>query len=154
MTGGPKRKEEREYEPLPRPAKVLVLSDDEQRWDAAIVVWRSARQFQRRAKRVTRARGISFARWQLLDVTERLIRQKGDAVSLREVALGAQVGESTVSDLMGPLMWEGLVDIGPDAWGTSYRIWMTELGERLVASLRAELLDLASMLLRPTLHGS
>jgi hypothetical protein len=152
MPGGPKRKQEMEDEPLPRRGRVLVLSDDEQRWDAAIGVWRCARQFQRRAKRVTRSRGISFARWQLLDVTERLIRQKGDAVSQREVARGAQVGETTVSELMGALMLEGLVDIGPDAWGVSYRIGMTETGQRLVASLRAELLDVASMLLRPDLH--
>jgi len=152
MPGGPKRKEEREYEPLPRPARLLVLSDDEQRWDAAMGVWRCAREFQRRAKRLTLARGISFPRWQLLDVTQRLIRQKGDAVSQREVARGAQLGESTVSELMGPLMWDGFVDIGPDAWGVSYRIWMTEHGEQLVASLRAELLDVASLLLRPDLR--
>jgi len=149
MPGGPKRNEEWEYESVPGPARVLVLSDDEQRWDEAMAVWRWARQFQRRAKRVTRKRGISFARWQLLDVAERLIREKGDAVSQREVARGAQVAESTVSELMGALMLDGLADIGPDAWGVSYRIWMTEKGDRLVASLRAELLDAAGVTKAP-----
>ena len=149
MSGGPKRNEDREDEPLPGPARVLVLSDEERRWDAAMTIWRCARQFQRRANQVARAQGISFARWQLLDVTERLIRQKGDAVSQLEVASGALVAKSTVSELMGPLMWDGLVDIGPDASGVSYRIWMTRAGERLVATLRAELLDVASTLLPP-----
>lgn len=152
MSGGPKRIDERQYEPLPGPPRVLVLSDEERRWDAAMAVWRSARQFQRRANQVTLAQGISFARWQLLDVTERLIRQKGDAVSQLEVARGALVAKSTVSELMGPLMWDGFVDIGPDAWGVSYRIWMTKDGERLVESLRARLLDVASTLLRPDLQ--
>ncbi len=149
MSGGPKRQEAREYEPLPSPVRALVLSDEEQRWDEAMAVWRSARLFQRRAKRETRGQGISFARWQVLDVTERLISQKGDAVSQLEVARGAQLAESTVSELIGPLMLDGLVDVRPDAWGASYRIWMTEEGERLVATLRAKLLDVASMLLRP-----
>jgi hypothetical protein len=149
MPGGLKRNEDREDEPLPSPARVLVLSDEERRWDVAMAVWRSARQFQRRANHVTRAHGISFARWQLLDVTERLTRQKGDAVSQLEVACAALVAKSTVSELMGPLMWDGLVDIGPDAWGVSYRIWVTKEGERLVATLRAKLLDIASVLLRP-----
>ncbi len=111
-----------------------------------MVVWRCARRFQRRASQIARRRGISFARWQLLDVTERLIRQKGDVVSQREVAHGAQVAESTVSEQMGALMLQGLVDIGPDAWGVSYRILVTERGVQLVAQLRRELLDVAAAL--------
>ena len=149
MPGGPQRNEALEYEPLPGPPIVLELSDDERRWDAAMVVWRCARQFQRQATRLTKLHGISFARWQLLDVTERLIRQKGDAVSQLEVARGAQVATSTVSEMMGPLMWDGFVDIGPDAWGVSYRIWLTEKGERMVAALRARLLEVAERLLWP-----
>jgi hypothetical protein len=146
MPGGPKRLEEREYEPLPRPLQVLTLSEDEKRWDAAMVVWRRARLFQRRAKQVARAAGISFARWQVLDVAERLTRQKDDPVSELEVARGAQLAKSSVSELMGGLMLQGLVDIGPDAWGASYRIWVTLKGERLVAKLRGELVDIASVL--------
>jgi len=148
MPGGPRRLEEREYEPSPAPLKMLELSEDEKRWDAAMVVWRCARQFQRRAKQVARASGISFARFQVLDVAERLTRQRDDPVSELEVARGAQLAKSTVSELMGAMMRQGLVDIGPDAWGVSYRIWVTEKGERLVAKLRAELLDVATALLR------
>lgn len=148
MPGGPQRIEEREYEPDPQPLKVLVLSEDEKRWDVAMVVWRQARLFQRRATHVARTAGISFARFQVLDVAERLTRQKDDPVSEQEVAHGAQLAKSTVSELMGAMMVQGLVDIGPDAWGISYRIWVTEKGERLVAKLRAELLDIASLLLR------
>lgn len=147
MPGGPKRLEEREYEPLPAPLRVLELSEDEKRWDLAMIAWRRARQFQRRATQAARACGISFARFQVLDVTERLTRQKDDPVSELEVARGAQVAKSTVSELMGALMRQGLVDIGPDAWGVSYRIWVTDEGERLVAKLRRELLEVAGVLL-------
>ena len=146
MPGGPKRIEEREHELSP--LRVLVLSEDEKRWDAAMVVWRCARQFQRRAKRVAQSAGISFARFQVLDVTERLFRQKGEPVSELEVARGSLLAKSTVSELMAALMLQGFVDIGPDAWGVSYRIGVTAKGRRLVAKLRAELLDIASVLLR------
>jgi DNA-binding MarR family transcriptional regulator len=148
MPGGPKRLEEREYEPLSSPLRVLALSDDEKRWDKAMVVWRCSRQFQRRAKQAARALGISFARFQVLDVAERLTRQKDDPVSEQEVARGAQLAKSTVSELMRALMLPGLVDIGPDAWGVSCRIWVTDKGERLVAKLRGELLDVACAFLR------
>lgn len=148
MPGGRKRLEEWEYEPSPRPLRVLSLSEDEKRWDAAMVVWRCARQFQRRAKQVARSSGISFARFQVLDVAERLTRQKDEPVSELEVARGALLAKSTVSELMRALMRQGLVDIGPDAWGASYRIWVTEKGERLVAKLRGELLDVAVVLAR------
>src|SRR5437868_3601434 len=104
MPGGPKRLEEREYETLPRAFRVVELSDQERRWDAAMVVWRGARQFQRRAKRLARASGISFARWQVLDVTERLTRQKDEPVSELEVARAAELAKSTVSELMQGLM--------------------------------------------------
>ena len=148
MPGGPKRLEEREYETLPRAFRVVELSDQERRWDAAMVVWRGARQFQRRAKRLARASGISFARWQVLDVTERLTRQKDEPVSELEVARAAELAKSTVSELMRGLMLQGLVDIGPDTWGVSYRIWVTGKGQRLVAKLREQLLDIASALAR------
>lgn len=148
MPGGPKRLQEREYELSPVPLKVLALSEEEKRWDAAMVVWRCARQFQRRAKAVARSSGISFARFQVLDVAERMFRQKGEPVSELEVARGALLAKSTVSELMAALMVQGLVDIGPDAWGVSYRIGVTEEGKRLVAKLRAELLQIATTLAR------
>jgi DNA-binding MarR family transcriptional regulator len=151
MPGGPKRLEEREYEPLPRAHRVLSLSEDEKRWDAAMVVWRRARQFQKEAKQVAQSSGISFARFQVLDVAERLTRQKSEPVSELEVARGAQLAKSTVSELMAALMQQGLVDIGPDAWGVSYRIGVTDKGERLVAKLRRELLDIAGVLLSSAL---
>jgi DNA-binding MarR family transcriptional regulator len=148
MSGGPKRIEDREEDAPAARGRVLTPSDEELRWEAAIVVWRRARRFQRRAKQVTRAAGISFARWQVLEVAERLIRHKDDAVSEREVARGAQVAKSTACELMEAMMRQGLVDIQPDAWGFSYRIWLTREGERLVTSLRKELLALAEGLAR------
>jgi DNA-binding MarR family transcriptional regulator len=111
-----------------------------------MIVWRKARQFQRRARQVTKASGISFERFQVLDVTERLTRQKEDPVSELEVACGAQLAKSTISVLMQALMQDGLVDIGPDAWGVAYRIWVTDKGKQLVAKLRTELLEVARVL--------
>ena len=137
------RKELTEYEAEGLPRLTLVLSDEEKRWDAAMVLWRSARRFQRRAERIARLRGISFAAWQVLEVTERLIRETGDAVSQREVAQRAGVAKSSVSELMRGLELGGFVDGRPDGWGMCVRIWLTKSGERLVVLLRAELVAIA-----------
>jgi len=101
--------------------------------------WNRARQFQQRVERIILPRGISFARWHVLETTQRLVRETGDAVSQRDVSRRSQRAESSVSQLMRSLTLSGLVDVGPDAWGVSYRIWVTAKGERLIARLRAEL---------------
>jgi len=141
MSGGPQRLEAREYEP-PQPV-TLVLSQEEREWDSAMRFWNRARKFRQRVEQVTRRRGISFARWQVLEVTARLIREKRDAVSQRDVSQRAQLPKSSVSEAMWALSWGGLVDIRPDAWGVFDRIWMTEKGNRLIASLRGELAEVA-----------
>lgn len=139
MTGGPKRLEEREFEPLAFPLPIVVLTGPEREWDTAMECWNRARNFRRRVERIVRRRGISFARWQVLEATQRLIRETGDAVSQRQVMRRTRHSESSVSEQMRSLSLSGLVDVGPDAWGVSYRIWMTAKGERLIARLRAEL---------------
>jgi len=139
MPGGPTRLEAREHEALALRLPTLVLSGVEREWDVAIHFWNRARKFRRRAERIILARGISFARWHVLEATERLIRETGDAVSQRQVCRRTQRAESSVSGLMRALSLAGLVDIGPHPWDVSYRIWVTAEGRRLIARLRAEL---------------
>jgi DNA-binding MarR family transcriptional regulator len=139
MPGGPQRIEARDYEPLPW--RVLNLSTEEREWDLAIQFWNRARRFRRRVERIAGWRGISFARWQVLEATERLIREKGDAVSQKEVAQRTELPSSSVSELTRALSLGGLVDVAPDAWGVSDRIWMTQKGERLLSALRLELAE-------------
>jgi DNA-binding MarR family transcriptional regulator len=127
--------------------KALSLSDEEKRWDEAMAVWHRARQFQRRANAIARAAEVSFAGFQVLEVAERLTRHREEPVSELEVARGAQLAKSTVSVLMRGLMEQGFVDIGPDAWGVCYRIWLTKEGKRRVEQLRGKLLDVAAALL-------
>jgi hypothetical protein len=131
---------------LPKPFRVLSLSDDEKRWDAAMFISRRAREFQKRAKQVAHLSGISFAGLLVLDVTERLTLLKDDPVSELEVVRGSGLAKSTVCKLMWTFMVQGLVDLGPDAWGMSYRIWLTDKGKQLVITLRGELAEAVQML--------
>jgi Mn-dependent DtxR family transcriptional regulator len=126
-----------------------VLSEEELRWDEAMLVWRRARLFEQRAKRVTSAFKISFARWEALEVADRLIRERHDLVSQLDVATRAGLAKATVSDSMRRMMRDGLVDIGPDRWGMSDRILVTEKGERLIVALRGKLVDVARLLVEP-----
>lgn len=146
MPGGPRRLEGRDYYELPRVVPPLVLSEEELRWDEVMRVLRRARSFQRRAKALTLAHGISFARWEVLEVTERLIREKDDVVCQLEVAARTELAKGRVSESMRALMLQGLVDIAPDCWGISDRILMTQEGEDLIRSLRGRLVEVARAL--------
>ena len=75
MPGGPRRIEDGDDEPLPRVVPPLVLSEEELRWDEAMRIWRRARSFHRRAEALTRAEGITFMCWEVLEVTDRLVRE-------------------------------------------------------------------------------
>ena len=151
MSGGPKRLEAREYEPLVFPVPPLVPSDEERQWDAAMQCWRRAHRFRQRAERVLRWREISFSRWQVLEATQRLIREQDDAVSQRDVSRRSDLPKSSVSELLRALKLEGLVDIRPDAWGVFDRIWVTKAGEQLITKLRPELVRVARTIMGITL---
>lgn len=142
MPGGPQRKEARDYEPLVFPQPGLELSREEWELDLAMHRCRQARQFAKAAQRIAVARGLSFIDWQVLEVTNRWVREKGDAVSQREVARRAELAKSTVCETMQRSRRAGLVDIAPDQWGISDRILVTDRGTSLLAKLRGELVEL------------
>lgn len=79
----------------------------------------------------------------VLDVICRLIREKDDAVSQRDVAQRTQLAKSSVCEHMRRLRVAGLVDIAPDQWGISDRISVTNLGQSLVIELRQLLAEAA-----------
>jgi len=100
---------------------------------ALIELWMRANQLRQRAEAMLRAHSLSFPLWWVLYVTDELIRETSDAVSQRDVSRRTRIDKATVSYLMGVLAERGLVDRGPEFGGTSYRIWLTQEGETLLA---------------------
>jgi DNA-binding MarR family transcriptional regulator len=140
MPGGRQRLEARELD-LSLPTPMVLLSEEEREWDTAIRIWRCAWRFRRQVNRIGGSRGISFAHWNVLDATQRLIREKGDAVSQQEVVRRTWLTKGSVSALVRNLSVRGFIDVRPDCWGVSDRIWVTNGGERMIAMLRSELAE-------------
>ena len=89
---------------------------------------------------------MSFAEWHVLEVTDRLIREKDEPVSQLEVSRRTELSKSSVSELIHALRRHGLVDVGPDQWGVSDRILIAQKGEQLLVALRQELGEVARAL--------
>lgn len=109
---------------------------------ALIALWMHANRVRQRAEAVLRAYDLSFPLWWVLYATEQLIRETSDAISQRAVSRHTNLDKATVSYLMGVLAKRSLVDRGPEFGGTSYRIWLTEKGEILLAQ-SSQAMDLA-----------
>jgi len=128
------RKEEAYDWPIP-PRRVETADEAKARAGARALIslWMRANGNRRRAETALRAHGLSFPLWWVLYTTDELIRETSDAVSQRAVSHRTQMDKSTVSYLMGVLAERNLVDRGPEFGGTSYRIWLSEKGEALIA---------------------
>lgn len=74
--------------------------------------------------------------------TDRIHREKEDAVSQLDICERTGLAKSTVSGCVRRLGYEkGLLDVQPDAWGSFDRIYLSPSGERLLTSLRVEIDD-------------
>jgi DNA-binding MarR family transcriptional regulator len=100
--------------------------------DAILNAWRLAARFRRLSGRALREWHLTFAQWLVLVATERAVRVANDAVSQKGVALYLGIDEPSLSRLMAKLDKKAFVDIGPDAWGWSYRVIVTAKGRAVL----------------------
>ena len=125
------------------PRGVVVLTPDEQSFDAGIALYMRAARFRRACTRKLRRFGLSFPLWWVLMVTDRLVRETNDAVSQLDVCRRTQLDKSSVSYLMGRLSELALVDRGPDEWCLAWRIFVTTKGKQLLGEVRAAMGEVA-----------
>lgn len=82
--------------------------------------------------------------WLVLDATDYLIRETGDAVSQMQVANYLQLNRMTVSEAMTALSDKGLVDRGGAMSGMAWRIFVTTKAEALLRELEQALKSAAA----------
>jgi DNA-binding MarR family transcriptional regulator len=102
-----------------------------------IASWRAAVRWRREVERELRAIGLTLIQWLVLDAAATLVRELRDAVSQSEIGRRVDVDRATLSDVMMRLAQRGLVDRDIDATGASYRIYLTDSGDRAVDLGRA-----------------
>lgn len=139
MTGGWKPYRDEDLPKRYGDVRPVVLGANELLVDELLEGWRRGLRFRRIARRVLGKVGLKFAEWQVLRGTARLVRVRDDVVSQQEVARYCILGEGVVSEAMTRLMDIGLLDVGPDAWGWSYRVLVTKKGQGLLARLEARI---------------
>jgi DNA-binding MarR family transcriptional regulator len=82
---------------------------------------------------------VARLQWLVLDAAATLVRERRDAVSQSDTGRRVEIDRATLSELMMRLAERGLVDRDIDATGTSYRIYVTELGALAVEQGRARI---------------
>jgi DNA-binding MarR family transcriptional regulator len=120
-------------------------TEADRRLDEVLGAWAAAALFRRLALRALRRHGLTFAQWRVLQATERLVREKDDAVSQLAIARRIESDEGTVSKVVARLMDKGLLDVGPDAWGWSYRILVTSWGEQALKASYEDIMHAAAL---------
>ncbi len=109
-------------------------------WGQATAVrqarWLSVMRWRRAVQRVLKPYKLNFTRWLVLSATEHVRAEKGDAVSQNDVGAYLDLSRATISDAMGALANEGLVDRGPDMHMPAWRIIMTQKGTDLLRRVR------------------
>lgn len=100
---------------------------------AALERWRVARRWRRQANAELASAGLTLTQWLVLEATRTLIRETGDAVSQKEVAVRVELDPMTVCQVMLVLDAKGLVNRGPRCEWPAYRILVTSRGKALIA---------------------
>jgi DNA-binding MarR family transcriptional regulator len=138
MTGGWGTREltEEEWAEWLRLPTSTELSSEEIEVDKMLAGLHEAARFRRWATRILGEYGLRFSEWRVLRATDRAQRLKRDAVSQQLIARCGAIDEGSVAAAMVRLGERGLVDVGWDPWGWSYRVIMTEEGRE--ALTRAE----------------
>jgi MarR family transcriptional regulator, organic hydroperoxide resistance regulator len=107
--------------------------------NAGIERWRTAQRWRRLVDTELASADLTLTRWLLLEATDALTRESGNAVSQRAVADRAEFDAMTVSQVMRGLEERGWVDRGPSPSGPAYRIVVTASGRTAVAEGRARI---------------
>src|SRR5690349_4487156 len=92
---------------------------------AAKAIWRAAVTWRAAVDREIESLGITLAQWTVLDGTQEVCDEIGDAANQSQVARHLGLQRSTVSELMRELERLGLVSRGPSARGSAYRVILT-----------------------------
>jgi hypothetical protein len=137
MTGGRPCLEAALGPPWPGPRIPRERSEVERDVDDTLEARRRVMKFRRRAVELLRPHGLSFGLFQVLEATDRLVREYRDAVRGLDVAAECELGKSQAAFLMRTLSDRALVDIGLDCWGQAYRIILTKAGRALLVEARA-----------------
>lgn len=111
---------------------------------ACMAVWRDAMRWRRVVEHELAQIRLTFTQWLVLDATETLISESGDAVSQMAVAAHIELDQMTVSRVMSTLSDRSLVSREPGFGSPAYRIWLTSNGEAAVAAGRS-LVEAASL---------
>ncbi len=114
----------------------LVKTRHAEAREAYLAAWR----WRRGLEAELRPLGLTFTQWFVLEATDELVRDNGDAVSQSAVAGRAELDRATTSQVMTALAKLGLVDRGPDMDGPAYRVIVTNQGRRTLRRA-AERLD-------------
>ena len=85
-------------------------------------------RWQRRVARELAPLNLTLMQWLVLDTTNALITETGDAVSQQAIATRLEIDKMTVSHAMRALNNLALVDRGPDFLYCAWRIWVTKKG--------------------------
>jgi DNA-binding MarR family transcriptional regulator len=89
-------------------------------------------RWRRQAEAELRPLGLTLTQWMVLESTQQLIQETGDAVNQSAVAARVELDKMTTSQVMRTLESRGLVDRGPDMTGRAYRILVTSKGRQAV----------------------
>jgi DNA-binding MarR family transcriptional regulator len=87
--------------------------------------------------------GLTLTQWLVLQATDELARETGDAVNQNAVAKHTELDRMTVSQVMTTLARRDLVDRRRDASGRGYRIGLTRNGRKALR-LSAPRVEVAS----------
>jgi len=83
--------------------------------------------------------GLTFTQWLVLAAADDLIRSTDDAVNQNDIAAHASLDRRTVSRVVIGLEDLGLVDRGPDATNSCWRLFLTTKAQALLGRLRVPL---------------
>ncbi len=125
------------------PKVPLVPSEDEVAAHAALRFWMDAARLRRRANRVLRPFGVSFAAWRVLFAVDWLVRENGDAINEVAVMQACELDANTISAHVRRLSKRGLLSLGLDGWAWAYRIYVTEKGKALLAGASSAFIEAA-----------
>jgi DNA-binding MarR family transcriptional regulator len=107
--------------------------------DAGVELREHADRMQRTTETVLAPFGLTRIQFLVLRATAARRRRLGDAVSQREIAAEARIGEMRTSRAMRALAQRGLVDRGPSATCLAYRVTMTARGRKTLRDCRDQL---------------
>jgi DNA-binding MarR family transcriptional regulator len=110
--------------------------------------WLQAVRWRRAVESELSEIGLTFTQWLVLDATQELSEESGDAVNQSEVARRLELDRMTVSQVMRALERQGLVDRGPAMAPPGLRVWATDAGRKAISKARTRASSASAALAR------